>query len=174
MTFSALAKTRYSVRNYEAKAVEDEKLLQILEAGRVAPTAANKQPQRILVVREKEGLEKLKTAANIFNAPMALIICGDRSTAWVRPYDQHDMIDVDASIVTDHMMLQATELGLGTLWIAYFDPQALRKALQIPEQLEPVSILLLGYAAGAPKSPDRHAAERKALGETVFYESFPA
>ena len=86
MTFSALAKTRYSVRNYEAKAVEDEKLLQILEAGRVAPTAANKQPQRILVVREKEGLEKLKTAANIFNAPMALIICGDRSTAWVRPW----------------------------------------------------------------------------------------
>ena len=173
MTFSELAKTRYSVRNYEAKPVEDEKLLHILEAGRVAPTAANKQPQRILVVRQKEGLDKLKQAANIFNAPMALIICGDRNNVWVRPFDQHDMIDVDASIVTDHMMLQATELGLGTLWIAYFKPQALRDAFQIPEQFEPVSILLLGYAAGEPKSPDRHAKERQELHTTVFYESFP-
>ena len=173
MIFSELAKTRYSVRNYEVKPVEDEKLLHILEAGRVAPTAANKQPQRILVVREKEGLEKLKKAANIFNAPMALIICGDRKNVWVRPFDQHDMIDVDASIVTDHIMLQATELGLGTLWIAYFKPQVLRDAFQIPEQFEPVSILLLGYAAGEPKSPDRHATERKNLNETVFYENFP-
>lgn len=173
MTFSELAKTRYSVRNYEAKPVEDEKLLHILEAGRVAPTAGNKQPQRILVVREKEGLEKLKKAANIFNAPMALIICGDHKAVWVRPQDGKHMVEVDASIVTDHMMLKATELGLGSLWMTWFDPKIVQEEFQIPSSLEPINILLLGYAAGAAKSPDRHVTERKNLNETVFYENFP-
>lgn len=173
MTFLELAKTRYSVRNYETKAVEEEKLQQILEAGRVAPTAGNKQPQRILVVREQDGLEKLRKAANIFNAPMALIICGDHDAVWVRPQDGKHMVEVDASIVTDHMMLKATELGLGTLWMTWFDPTIVKEEFQLPEPIEPVNLLLIGYAAGEPKSPDRHETERKALNETVFYDTFP-
>lgn len=172
MNFLELAKKRYSVRKYEARQVEEEKLMKILEAGRVAPTAVNYQPQRLIVVREKEGLEKLKKAANIYDAPLAIIVCADRNVAWKRPFDGKNTADIDASIVTDHMMLQATELGLGTVWICYFKPDVLRKEFNIPDHVEPVNILAVGYAAGEGPSPDRHASARKPLKETVFYETY--
>jgi len=156
MSFLELAKKRYSVRKFEAKKVEEEKLLQILEAGRVAPTAANYQPQRIVVVREAPGLSKLKKAANIYEAPLAVVVCADHHSAWKRPYDGKGMVDIDATIVTDHMMMEATELGLGTVWICYFKPDVLRKEFNIPDYVEPVNILAIGYAAGQIASPDRH------------------
>lgn len=172
MDFLELAKKRYSVRKYEDKKVEEEKLLKILEAGRVAPTGANTQSQRLIVVQEKTGLEKLKKAASISGAAMAIIVCGDHKTVWKRPFDNKDILDIDASIVTTHMMLEATELGLGTVWVCYFDPTILRKEFNIPENVEPVSILGIGYAAGEVLSPDRHYKARKPLEATVFYESF--
>ena len=172
MNFLELAKRRFSVRKFQAKKVENEKLLQILEAGRVAPTAANFQPQRIIVVREDAGLARLKKAANIYEAPLAVIVCADHNTAWKRPFDGKGMVDIDASIVTDHMMMEATELGLGTVWICYFKPDVLRKEFNIPDHIEPVNILAIGYAAGQIASPDRHDKARKPMQETVFYESF--
>jgi nitroreductase len=172
MSFLALAKRRYSVRKYQDKIVEEEKLQQILEAGRVAPSAANNQSWRLIVVKEKTGLDKLRKAAKIYNAPLYIIVCGDHRTAWVRPYDKKDAVDIDASIVTDHMMLKATDLGLGTLWICYFDPEIIRKEFNIPEHLEPINILAIGYADGESKSPDRHHETRKPLKDIVFFESF--
>jgi nitroreductase len=172
MSFLELAKRRFSVRKFETKKVEKEKLLQILEAGRVAPTAANYQPQRILVVREEAGLAKLKKAANIYEAPLAVIVCADHQSAWKRPIDGKEMVDIDASIVTDHMMMEATDVGLGTVWICYFKPDVLRKEFNIPDPIEPVNILAIGYAAGQVASPDRHDKARKPMQETVFYESF--
>ena len=82
MDFLQLAKARYSVRAYQPRAVEEKKLLKVLEAARVAPTAANRQPQRILVVRSEEGRKKLEKAANTFQAPVVLVVCADRSQAW--------------------------------------------------------------------------------------------
>jgi len=172
MDFLDLAKKRYSVRKYEDKKVEEEKLLKILEAGRVAPTGANTQSQRLVVVKEKAGLEKLKKAANISGAAMAIIVCGDHKTVWKRPFDNKDILDIDAGIVTTHMMLQATELGLGTVWVCYFDPAIIREEFNIPEGIEPINILGIGYAAGEGLSPDRHDKARKPLVSTVFYESF--
>jgi len=172
MSFLELAKRRFSVRAFKTKQVEKEKLLQILEAGRVAPTAANHQPQRVIVVQEEAGLSKLKKAANIYEAPLAIIVCADHRTAWKRPFDGKGMVDIDASIVTDHMMLEATELGIGTVWICYFKPDVLRKEFNIPEHAEPVNILALGYPAGQAASPDRHDKARKPLQDTVSYESF--
>jgi nitroreductase len=172
MMFLELAKKRFSVRKFETKKVEKEKLLQILEAGRVAPTAANYQPQRIIVLREEAGLVKLNKAANIYEAPLAVIVCADHHAAWKRPFDGKGMVDIDASIVTDHMMMEATELGLGTVWICYFKPDVLRKEFNIPEHIEPVNILAIGYPAGQIASPDRHDKARKPIEETVFYESF--
>lgn len=169
MVFLKLAKKRYAVRNYRTKRVEEEKLALILEAGRVAPTAANKQPQRLIVVKEESGLEKLKTAANIHGAPLAIIVCGDKESVWRRPYDGKDSIDIDTSIVTDHMMLEATQLGLGTLWICFFKPDVIRREFNLPGNLEPVNILCVGYASGKKASPDRHDTMRKPLGETVSY-----
>ena len=172
MSFLELARKRYSVRNFEAKKVEEEKLLQILEAGRVAPTAANYQPQRIIVVRQDAGLSKVKKAANIYEAPLAVIVCADHIAAWKRPFDGKVTVDIDASIVTDHMMMEATELGLGTVWICYFKPDVLKKEFNIPNHIEPVNILAIGYAAGQIASPERHDKARKPIQETVFYESF--
>ena len=170
MDFLQLAKSRYAVRKYSGKKVEQEKLQIVLEAGRIAPTAANLQPQRLIVVQEKEGIERVKKAANIYDAPLIIIICSDRDAAWKRKIDGKNSGDIDASIVTDHMMLQATELGLGSLWICQFKPDVLREEFNIPANMEPVNILAIGYADGQPASTDRFKTTRKKMEETVFYE----
>jgi nitroreductase len=172
MSFIDLAKKRYSVRKYTDQKIEKEKLEQILEAGRIAPTACNMQPQRLLVIESAEGIAKLKKAANVFNAPTAVIIFGDKTDVWTRPQDGKKTIDIDASIITDHMLHAATELGLGSLWMTWFDPAVIMKEFGVPENFVPVNVLLLGYASGPAASPDRHSRVRKALEETVFYESF--
>jgi nitroreductase len=172
MNFLELAKKRCSVRNFKTIDVEEEKLLKILEAGRVAPTGANFQPHRLLVIQSKEGHEKLQKAANTFDAPLVIVVCGDESEVWKRPYDGKSIIDIDTSIITDHMMLQATELGLGTTWICYFKPDVIKREFNLPKHIEPISILIIGYPAGEVASPDRHDKTRKALKDIVFYETF--
>lgn len=170
MEFLDIAKKRYSVRKYKDTPVEREKLEKILEAGRVAPTGKNAQPQRLIVVQGEEGLEKLKKATRFYDAPCVIIVCSNKDETWVRPYDGKKLTDIDASIVTDHMMLQATELGLGTLWVCWFDPEVLRAEFSIPEHLEIVNLLVIGYADGEGAGADRHDKMRKPLTETVFYE----
>ena len=169
MEFLDLAKKRYSVRKYKNIPVEPEKLQKILEAGRVAPTATNSQPQRILVLQSAEALEKAKDAARFYDAPVLLVVCADKDAAWKRKYDGFNSYQVDASIVTDHMMLQATELGLGTLWICWFKEEVIREAFDLPENLVPVNLLAIGYADCEPASPERHSELRKPLDETVKY-----
>lgn len=170
MDFLTLAKTRCSIRAYQDRLVEQEKLDKILEAARVAPTAANLQPVRLLVIRTPEGLDKLGRAANIYGAPLAIIACADHSKAWTRPFDGKQSSDIDASILTDHMMLQAAALGLGSVWICYFKPDILRREFALPEDLEPVNILALGYAGEKPASPDRHGQTRIPLDQLVSFE----
>ena len=167
-----IAKKRYSVRDYNGKPVEKEKLETILEAAHVAPTAANAQPVRLLVVQSAEGLKKLSKAANVYGAPCAVIACADRSRAWVRPYDQKSSADIDASILTDHMMLAATELGLGTTWVCYFKPEVLAREFGLPETLEPVNIIAVGYTGRAPADPERHDKTRIPRTELVAFEHF--
>ena len=165
-------KKRYSVRKYNNTPVEREKVDAILEAAHCAPTAANMQPQKILVIQKPENLAKFSSGANIYNAPLVMLVCADLNEVWVRPYDGKNMVDVDASIITDHMMLTATDLGLGSCWITYFDPKAIRAAFKLPENLIPVNILAIGYANDQPQSPDRHSETRKALNQTVSFEDF--
>lgn len=172
MEFSKLAKKRYSVRSYNGKKVEKEKLEKILEAAHVAPTAANLQPVRLLVIQQEEGLEKLSKAANIYHAPLAIVVCADHDKAWVRPFDKKQTCDIDASILTDHMMLQASELGLGSVWICYFKPDILREEFCIPKNLEPINILAVGYSEETPQSPDRHEETRIAVKSLASFEHF--
>ena len=115
MDFLEIAKKRYSVRSYSDRKVEGEKLDKILQAAHIAPTAANLQPVHLIVVQEKDGLEKIGKGANIYGAPLAIIVCADHNKAWVRPFDKKKTSDIDASILTDHMMMEATELGLGAI-----------------------------------------------------------
>ena len=112
MSFLELAKKRYSARAFKNEQVDQKILDDILQAGRVAPTAANKQPQRILVIRSEEGLSKLAKAAKFYNAPTMLVICAENKQAWTREYDQKNTSDIDASIVTDHMMMAAADIGV--------------------------------------------------------------
>lgn len=169
MDFLNIAKSRYSVRNYSNKKVEKEKLDKILEAAHIAPTAANLQPVRLLVVQQEENLNKIGKAANIYHAPLAIIVCSDHSKAWKRPFDGKQTVDIDASILTDHMMLEATELGLGSVWICYFKPDIIRKEFGLPKDLEPINILAIGYADENRADINRHAQTRISMKELISY-----
>ena len=171
-SFLDLAKSRFSVRKYENRAVEAEKLTAILEAGRVAPTAANQQPCIFLVLNNKESIEKLCKACRPHGAPLAIVVCADKKSAWIRPFDKANMAEIDSSIAADHIMLCAQDLGLSSCWITYFDPVIVRKEFNIPDTVVPVNILAVGYGADDPQFPDRHEQTRKQLDSIVRYSSF--
>lgn len=172
MDFLELAKERYSVRKFSDQKVEKEKLNLILEAGRVAPTAVNYQPQRILVLESEESLLKLKSCTPYhFHAPLALLICYDTTMSWKRPCDNYDMGVVDASIVTTQMMLEIHALGLGTTWVGHFDVDRVKEFFELPEHLVPVAILPLGY----PKKdcmPHALHSKRNDMNQSVFFNTF--
>ena len=170
MDLLELMRKRYAVRSYNGKKVEEEKVHKILEAAHVAPTAANLQPVRLLVIQSDEGLAKLSKAAKIYQAPLAVLVCADYGKAWVRPFDEKQSGDIDAAILTDHMMLEATALGLGSVWIGYFKPDVVKQEFALPEGLEPVSILAVGYSDEEPQSPTRHREKRIPLQALVSYE----
>jgi nitroreductase len=171
MTLLDIIQKRYSVRNFKKDPVPDDMIKQILEAGRLAPTGANTQPQRLIVIREQSGLDKIKKAGTVYNAPLAIIVCGDHSKVWKRPFDGKTLTDIDTSIVTDHMMLEATELGLGSVWICYFKPDIIKTEFNIPDHIEPIHILAIGYENENGPIPKRHTT-RKPVDETVFGESY--
>jgi nitroreductase len=170
MNFHDLIAKRFSARKYTEQKVESEKLQAILEAARLAPTACNNQPFKVLVIQSESGMEKLGKASKTCGAPLALIVCTDHSACWKRPRDRRSTADIDASIVTDHMMLQATELGLGTVWICNFDLEVLRREFNVPAELEPVNILIAGYSADDAPNP-RHFL-RKDIEDFTIKETF--
>jgi len=169
MTFSELIRRRYSVRAYRPDPVPDELLMQVLEAGRLAPTAANRQPFRVLVIhtagREAE-MRRVYHREWFTQAPLVLCVCAVAGEAWTRTrFDGKSYAEVDAAIVMDHLVLAAADLGLGTCWVAAFDPAAAREVLGLPEHVEPVAFTPLGYPADQPAPK-----ERKPLADLVRYE----
>lgn len=172
MDFLKLAQNRYSCRSFSNKPIEQEKLNLILEAGRVAPTARNLQPQKILVLTDKTELEKLSECTKYgWNAPVIIIICYDKNSSYIRQFDGMDFGFIDGSIVTTQMMLEIQNLGLGTTWIGNFNPTKLHSVYQIPENYEIVSILPVGYPS-EDSAPSKLHSDRKPLNETVFYNKF--
>lgn len=172
MDFLTLAKQRCSVRRFKKAEVEDTKLGKLLEVAHVAPTATNQQSQRLLVVKSEEGLQKLSNATNFHGAPLVIIVCGDHDNVFVRPFDRKDMVEIDATIVADHIVMEAEDLGLSSCWITYFEPTIVKKEFNIPSNLEPVVILSIGYAEDKKASPDRHITERVPIEKVTFYEYF--
>lgn len=172
MDFLELAKARYSVRKFKRDRVEDDKIEKILEAGRVAPTAKNNQPQRILVFKGEEELEKYREITPChYDATLAFAVGFDKDECFVRTYDGKSSGEVDASIVATHMMMEAWNLGIGSTWVAYFDPDVVREKLQVPENIEIVCLLSMGYASEDAKPSEKHI-DRKEVNETVFYGKF--
>jgi nitroreductase len=167
MEFAQLIQVRYSVRAYKPDPVPDHLLQKVLEAGRLAPTAANRQAFRLLVVRTEGRREELKRlyAGDWFVAgPLVLGICTIPAEAWVRR-DGKSYADVDAAIVMDHVILQAAADGLGTCWIGAFDPAVAREIFGLPAGVEPVAFTPLGYPADRARTK-----KRKSLKELVRRE----
>ena len=170
MTFLELASTRYSVRAYKADPIPQETLDTILQAGRIAPTACNYQPQKIFVVQNPELRAKLAECSPCtFDAPTILVVCYDKDReAESRMMPGYTFGEMDSTIVCTHMMLQAWELGIGTCWVGLFNDDAVSKALDLPENLQVAALLPMGYPADGSKPSVKHSDIRPAE-ETIVY-----
>jgi len=157
--FLELAKSRYSCRSYADRPVEQNDLELVLESGRVAPSAVNFQPWHYYVIRGETALGEFHAAYHrewFRTAPCVIVICVDHEQSWKRKADG-----------VDHA-LQATELGLATCWICNFDPGITRELLELPERMEPVVILPLGYPLDEVDS-GRHKEKRRPLSELTTF-----
>lgn len=172
MEFEKLIEERYSVRKFENKPLEKNDIDKILRAGHLAPTGCNIQPQRILVLNTNEAIEKLKNCTKChFDAPSAMLICYNKDESWKRPYDGALAAPIDASIVTTHMMLEAHNIGVGSCWVMHFDPAKIKETFNLPENIEPLALLVMGYPHKDSHPIDMHSKYRP-LDEVIFYDSF--
>ena len=170
-TFMQFAKDRFSVRYYAKTPVEQEKIDAILGAARIAPTAKNLQPFHIYVLKSAEAISKInKLSRCAYDAPVVFVVCYDRSKAWVSPFDANDNSGVmDASIVGTHMMLEATEQGLGSCWVKFFDPKEVAAAFDMPANLTPSFLLDVGYQQKGA-FPNKMHFERREVKDFATYK----
>ena len=169
MEFSELITQRGSIRGYKSEAVEPEKLLTVLEAARMAPTAHNNQPFRIIVVNTAGREDELRPIYGrpwFVQAPIVIGIVGLPDEGWVRQ-DGKNYYEVDVAIAMDHLILAAHNLGLGTCWVGDFDPKAAREVLRLPDGVEPIAFTPLGYPGKEPREKIR-----RPLDELVKYEKW--
>ena len=167
MTFNDLARKRYSCRKLAAKPVEQEKLDAIIEAGILAPTAVNKQPFRIWVAKSPDAVKAIhEVTPYTFGAEVFLIVGAKREEAWVRPADNVNFADVDATIVATHMMLAIEDQGLATTWVGYFDAPKLQELIPELAGFDLVAIFPVGYADSSASPSPMHA-KRKSTEELV-------
>lgn len=172
MDFEKIIDERFSVRSFKGEHLPQSVVEKILEVGHKAPTGCNFQPQRVLVLNSDESVSKLKECTKChFNAPTAFLVCHNSEESWKRVYDGALSSPVDAVIVATHMMLAAHNEGVGCCWVMHFNPEAMKKTYNIPENIEPVALLVMGYPEDDVKPLDMHFKTRP-MDETVFYDSF--
>lgn len=198
MDFMDISKMRVTVRKFSQKPVEEEKIEKILEAGRWSPTAVNAQPQRVLVLNTPENLAKVKEFCSFgydqkyvdlskecdykangkiniyYGAPLVLFVCYDKTACWTHPQNGKSSGATDGTIVATHMMLEAASIGLGTVWISYFDEEKAKELLNIPETWQPVCMIYVGYPADDFVPNTKLGCHRKPLNETCFYNQAPS
>ena len=167
MEFEELIRNRCSTREFQNRKVEKDKLDKILEAGRVAPTAKNNQPQVIYVIDSEEGISKINEVSPcIYGAKTVLLICGNKDIAFTK--EDHTTLEVDTSIITTHMVLEATNIGVDNIWIDLFDRNKVIELFDLPDNLKPVALLPLGYRTDS--CPESHGHNiRKSIDELVKY-----
>jgi nitroreductase len=170
MDIYEIIKTRKSVRSYKPDEVEPEKLKRVLEAVRLAPSASNRQEWRFVVARNPDTRKQLARAASgqafVAEAPVVLACCADSDGHIMRC--GHPSFLIDVAIAADHLTLAAAAEGLGTCWIGAFDQQAVKKILDIPEHIQVVQLMPLGY----PTNPTQIYKNRLELEKTVFYDKW--
>lgn len=172
MDFYELAKSRYSCRSFKDERVRDEDLSQILHAGHLAPTGCNYQPQRILLLNTEESIQKLRLVTRShFNCPTAMLVCYNKDECWVRKYDGINCGVSDACSVIVHMLLMATEIGVGTTWVMHFDPEKVKCEFNIPDNIIPVGFIMMGYPADDATPHVFHSSFRP-LDDVLVKDSF--
>ncbi|WP_297982159.1 nitroreductase family protein [uncultured Methanobrevibacter sp.] len=168
MEFFDVIEQRYSMRGFEDKEVEKEKLDKILEAARLAPTGVNFQPFRVVVIDTEKYADELKEiypAEWFLEAPLALCVVASKERAWTRKFDGKNIADIDATIVMTHIILAAEDLGLNTCFIAAFKPDKAKEFLALDDEWEPVLFTPLGYGNAEPRDTPRREIE-----ELVIYK----
>ena len=167
MEFEKVIKERFSTRKFKNDEVSDELLKKILEAGNLAPTAKNIQPQKIYVVRSEEGLKKIDQISPCrYSAPVVLLICSNKNLAWTK--DNYSSYEMDATIVATHMILEATNLGVNSVWVDMFNNELAKKVFNLDDGIEPICLMPLGYKDDSVESSPMHN-KRKDLAEIVKY-----
>ena len=166
--FLELAEQRYSVRSYSDRPIEKVKMDRILRAGQVAPTAINRQPQRVFVLQSKEALEKVKKLTRYtFGAPVILLVCSDKDAAHTMNDGQY-LGTVDATMSLTQMMLEAFDEGIGSCWVRGFDRNEVIKEFGLPENLVPEAMMPMGYPAEG-SVPSRFHGENIPIDDMVRY-----
>lgn len=196
MDFIDISKRRVTTRQFDPRPVEQEKLDKILEAGQFAPTAVNAQPQRILVLNEPESLAKVREFCTFgydkkyaeltkecddkahghnvyyYGAPLVLFVCWDKTACWKHPKSGESSGSTDATIVSTQMMLEAASIGLGTVWISYFDKDKARALLNLPESWEINNMIYIGYPAADFVPNPKMSGKRYPLSHSVWYNRY--
>lgn len=169
MEFSKVIRERYSCKKFDGRQVKPEQLQEILEAGRLAPTAKNLQEQKIYVIQSEEGLAKVDHVTPCrYGAGTVVLVAFDKENVFVYPGEKRDSGIEDATIVATHLLLAAKDVGVESCWINFFDPEAAAKEFGLPENEEILMMLDLGYAAESTGPLPLHT-QRKELSETVKY-----
>jgi len=170
MEFNQIIKERYSVRKFKTTEIEKEKIKELLETLNYIPSAMNLQPEKVYVLKSKEALEKIGKLANTYQAPVVLLICGDTNIAWHNPMEEgYNTAEMDSSIVSTYLMLKSFELGLGSLWIRFFNSKEIKEEFLLEENIQPICLLALGYPREDSK-PSHHHNEKKPLSELIEYK----
>ena len=167
MEFKEVIKKRTATRKFSNKQIGNEVLNEILEAGRIAPTAKNLQPIKIYVINSDEGIVKLDKATPCrYGARTILLVCGNKELAYKK--GEYSTYEMDSCIVATHLMLAATNAEVDNIWVEMFDGDILREEFNIPENLIPVCLIPLGYKTeDCPENPNHN--KRKELSEIVEF-----
>ena len=172
MEFQKLIADRYSVRQFKPKHLKQEDIDSILSAACLAPTGCNYQPQRILVLNTEKDMQKLSSCTKChFNAPAAMLVCYNKEESWTRKYDGALSAPVDAGIVATHIILAAHDLGIGACWVMHFDPFKMREEFNIPQNIEPLALIVMGIPDDDAKPLNLHY-ETRPIEDIVFYDEF--
>lgn len=162
MEFQKVIDSRFSVRSFDSKPVEDEKIQAILDAARVAPTAKNSQPHKIYVIKSEEALAKARTLTTChFDAPLIFAICGEEDRACILKSNGKNFMEIDCAIVQTYMMLKATDLGLGSCWVGRINPPEVKAEFNLPKNLVVYGFLVVGYPSPDCEPSPRHFARRE-------------
>ena len=167
MEFDSVIKERFSTRSFKSNSISDELITKILEVNNYAPTAKNQQPQIIFVVKSSEGLNKIDQASPCrYNAPVVLLVCSDKNIAWKnKDYSTYEM---DATIVATHMILEATNIGLNSVWVEMFDKEKTKELFNLDDNIEPICLIPIGYKEDGVVPSPMHTS-KKNIEEIVTY-----